>query len=165
MRAEDDVEQPIRSPRYKYMDLLHTGIDALSEEAGSTRSVALSTYMVSGPGEVCVPTLSENELTSAGMVCAFDMPMSPSKPFSFRRNLTRPAVIKTTGVVIQPARLGGGAKGNAGGVTVSENGVATVAGGMMVQASRAGGGANKGKSAGKQALSGAGGRSKSGRRD
>ena len=73
-------------------------------------------------------------------------------------------MIKTTGVVIQPARLGCGAKGNAGGATVSENGVATVAGGMMVQASRAGGGA-KGKGAGKQALSGVGGRSKSGTRD
>ena len=73
------------------------------------------------------------------------------------RNLTRPAVIKTTGVMIQPARLSKGTvRGSAGGTTVNAStGVAVVAGGMMVQArgeKRAGGG--KGGGGG---ISGAGG--------
>ena len=81
------------------------------------------------------------------------MQFNPDTSF---RNLTRPAIIKTTGVMIQPARLSKGTvRGSAGGATVNAStGVAVVAGGMMVQArgeKRAGG---KGGGGG---ISGAGG--------
>ncbi|GAX85472.1 hypothetical protein CEUSTIGMA_g12888.t1 [Chlamydomonas eustigma] len=67
-------------------------------------------------------------------------PLGPEyNPDSSFRNLTRPAVLKTTGVVITPARYGKNtARDAAAGITVDERGVARVEGGMTVLAQKSG---------------------------
>ncbi|GAX81102.1 hypothetical protein CEUSTIGMA_g8536.t1 [Chlamydomonas eustigma] len=67
-------------------------------------------------------------------------PLGPEyNPDSSFRNLTRPAVLKTTGVVITPARYGKNtARDAAAGITVDERGVARVEGGMTVLAQKNG---------------------------
>lgn len=71
-------------------------------------------------------------LILAALVFPFRAQFNPDSSF---RNLTRPAVLKSSGVVIDPARFSqAAAKAAAGGAMTDARGVATVAGGMSVQA-------------------------------
>jgi hypothetical protein len=79
------------------------------------------------------------------------------------RNLTRPAVIKATGVVIDPLRYSKGVADYGAGKAARARGVVTVAGGVPLQGEGPGGGAGGGAAGGgKKAGGGKGGGKKGG---